>query len=535
MSPDRSDEETAPHGCAEGFALVHRARDTGDWKPVADWLLRRPECAAALARVLEEEREVVALLSPRRPVRPGAVLGDFELGERLGGGAMGDVYRARDLRVPRAVAVKVVRACSLAPADLSGFRFEAEALAGLSHKNVVPLIAYGESGGEPYLAMPLLTGGTLDGWLKARGGGGAPAAAVAALVRDIALGVHHAHQHGLIHRDLKPANILLDSDGVPHVADFGLARRAGTIVTGGAGSPAYMAPEQARGDRHLTTAVDVWALGVILFELLAGRTPFGGGGAETVRRRVIEEPPPALRAVRRDAPQDLEVVCARCLAKAPEDRYPSAQALADDLNKFLRGDPIDGRRGWVGGAVSRALGWQRKTTAMGSWRVGFWGAASTLFAMLVMQAAVLLGAPRWVPQAAVAYYLIAWLLLMWGFLVARRDALNPVERASTALHFGAKFACAAVLPVQLWLHGGDPVYALPPFLAIVGVVVFAHGFVYWGRFYLFGLGQLLAVGLMPLVPVTYWPAVYGLLLGVLQLWAGFHLRRVHLRGDPPAP
>jgi len=164
---------------------------------------------------------------------------------------------------------------------------------------------------------------------------------------------------------------------------------------------------------------------------------------------------------------------------------------------------------------------------MTSWRVAFWGAASTALAMGVMQAAVLLNAPLWVSQAAIAYDLIAWLGLMWGFLVARRDALNPVEQASTAIHFGAKFSCIAILPVQMWLHDGNPVFALPSFLALVGLATFVHGVTYWGRLYLSGSAIFAIVGVMPLIPVTYWPAVYGSVLTVLQLWAGFHLRRVH--------
>ncbi len=126
-----------------------------------------------------------------------------------------------------------------------------------------------------------------------------------------------------------------------------------------------------------------------------------------------------------------------------------------------------------------------------------------------------------------AYYLLAWLGLMWGFLVARRDSLNPVERASTAIHFGAKFGCVAILPVQLWLHDGNPVYALPSFLVLVGLATFVHGVTYWGRLYLSGLALLAVAAAMPLVPVTYWPAVYGALLAALQLLMGFHLRRVH--------
>jgi len=301
-----------------------------------------------------------------------------------------------------------------------------------------------------------------------------------------------------------------------------------------------MAPEQARGARRLTTAVDVPALGVILFELLTGQRPFSGTDVPSTLKHVIEDPAPPARTIRPDVPADLELICSRCLKKNPEERYQSAAALADDLKRFLNGErPIDSRDWRVWDTVIDAIvGPATETNGMGSWRVMFWGALSTLLAMAVLQVAVLVDAPQRVPQAALVYYLVGWLLIMWRFLVARRDLLNRVERLSTVLHFGAKFACTAILPVQLWIHDGNALYALPPFLAIVGVVVFAHGFVYWGQFYLIGIGLLLAVAVMPLVPPVYWPSVYGALLGVLQLWGYLHLRRVHLTtartADPTA-
>jgi serine/threonine-protein kinase len=280
MHTDPTPDETAPHGLDEGRALVNRARDTGAWEPVIGWLAKNPALAEPLARYIRFDRLMERAVSPPQPAaRVGTVLGDFELLEEIGRGAMGAVYRARQLSPDRLVAVKVVPVAGLSAVELARARFEAEAMSRLSHPNVVPLYHFGETDTELYFAMPLLTGGSLAAWVKGAGPDRSLKPARAAeIVRDIALGVHHAHRAGgLIHRDLKPANVLLDANGRPHVADFGLARRADATASGAAGSPAYMAPEQARGEKHLTPAADVWALGVILFELLTGRTPFGGG------------------------------------------------------------------------------------------------------------------------------------------------------------------------------------------------------------------------------------------------------------------
>ena len=539
MPADSPPAETAAHGLDEGVALALRADDSGDWKAVADWLARNPDHAGGLADFLAAQR---GLRSAARPVVPtpdhtGAVIDGFELREEIDRGAMGIVYRAHDPVLKRDVAMKLIRTGGLPSAiDLALFRHEALTAANLDHPHVVRVFAFGEADGVPYIVMPLMEGGSLAKRLKDLGPDRCLAPKVAAdLVRDIALGVHHAHQRGLIHRDLKPGNILLDANGRPHVADFGLARSLDVTasVSGGiAGTPAYMAPEQARGEKCPTFAVDVWGLGAILFELLTGRPPFGTGELPVILKRVQEEPAPSVRELRADVPVDLATICRKCLAKEPADRHSSALVLADNLSRFLNGEPLNGEsRGWVWESVSRALGWQREVLSMNSWRVAFWGGASTGFAMAVMQAAILLDAPLWVSQAAIAYYLLGWLSLMWWYLVARRDSLNPVERASTAIHFGAKFACLAILPVPMWLHDGNPVYALPSFLVLVGLAVFIHGVTYWGRLYLSGLAFFAVAAAMPLVPVTYWPTIYGVLLVALQVQMGFHLRRVHKHAE----
>lgn len=526
--------ETAALSLNAGVALALKAHDSGDWKAVVDWIAQHPDHAAGLAVFLAAQGGLQSAIRPVGviPDRTGIAIGEFVLREEIGRGAMGVVHRAYDPVLKRDVAMKLIRTgVAISEGNLARFRFEAETVANLDHPNVVRVFASGETDGIPYLVMPLMEGGSLAQKLKAQGPDRLSPRIAAELVRDLALGVHHAHQRGLIHRDLKPGNVLLDADGRPHVADFGLARSVdvtGTVSGGIVGTPAYMAPEQVRAEKSLTVAVDVHALGAILFELLTGRPPFGFDDVPLILKRVQEEPAPSIRGLRPDVPADLETICRKCLEKEPADRYRSAEALAENLTRFLNGDALEEhRRAPVWYAVSRILGRRRETLEMGRWHVLLWGGASTAVTIGCLQAAVLLDAPLWVLQSSIVAYLIGWVVIMWWFLVARRDVMNPVERASTAVHFGAEFACIASLPVQLWLHDGNPVYALPSFFVIVGLAVFVHGFIYWGRLYLIGMVFFAIAALLPLVPPTYWPAIYGTHFTTHQILVGLHLRRVH--------
>jgi hypothetical protein len=267
--------------------------------------------------------------------------------ERIGGGSSGVVYKAYHASLNRHVALKVLRAPELASAEeLRRFRREAEVLAGSSHPHIVPIHGYGEMEVGPgvrcpYFTMRLMEGGSLAGQVARLAGD--PRAA-AEIVATIAGAVQHAHERGVLHRDLKPANILLDAERRPHVADFGLARRADdTVATPSSaviGTPACMAPEQARGAKELTPAADVYGLGAILYELLTGRPPFLGDSSAEVLRQVLRDPPARSRAVNRKVDGALEAVCLKCLFKDPARRYPSAQALADDLGRWLRGERV---------------------------------------------------------------------------------------------------------------------------------------------------------------------------------------------------
>jgi serine/threonine-protein kinase len=268
----------------------------------------------------------------------------YEIETVLGRGGMGVVYKARHLTLKRTVALKMVLAGGHAgPRDLARFRIEAEAVARLSHPNIVQIHEVGEAGGHPYCALEFVEGGSLARKLK---GKLLPARETAKLVDTLARAVQFAHSRNVVHRDLKPANVLLAADGTPKITDFGLARQldadsgqtqAGQVM----GTPSYMAPEQASGRSHdAGPAADIYALGAILYECLAGRPPFKGQTVvETLDQVRTQEPVPPSRH-QAGVPLDLETICLKCLRKEPEKRYASAAELADDLVRYQRGEPI---------------------------------------------------------------------------------------------------------------------------------------------------------------------------------------------------
>jgi hypothetical protein len=256
---------------------------------------------------------------------------------------MGVVYKARQLSLKRTVALKMILAGSHAsPEAVARFRAEAEAAARLQHPHIVQVYEIGSREGRPYFSLEYVDGGSLAARLKA----GRPSPEEAAgLVQALARAVQHAHRNGIVHRDLKPANVLLTAEGAPKIADFGLAKDlaedGGRTASGAVlGTPAYMAPEQAGGrSRDAGPAVDVYALGAILYELLTGRPPFKGATMlETLELVRTKEPEPPSRVCK--VPADLETICLKCLAKAPADRYASALELAQDLERYAAGEPI---------------------------------------------------------------------------------------------------------------------------------------------------------------------------------------------------
>jgi eukaryotic-like serine/threonine-protein kinase len=298
--------------------------------------------------------------------------GDYEIHKELGRGGMGVVYKARQVKLNRPVALKMIKAGVLAdPDDLRRFQNEAEAVALLDHPGIVPIYEVGEHDGQRYFSMKLIEGGNLADQLASFQDN--PNASVSLMI-DTAEAVQHAHIRGILHRDLKPANILIDRKGHPHITDFGLAKRIESdaeLTASGAimGTPAYMSPEQTGGLRGtITTATDVYGLGAILYALLAGKAPFGGESVIQTLAAVLTnlpEPPTKRNA---KVPRDLELICLKCLEKNPVDRYPTAQALVDDLRRFAVGEPVSVR---AAGAVERAAKWaRRKPTLAAAYALG---------------------------------------------------------------------------------------------------------------------------------------------------------------------
>jgi tRNA A-37 threonylcarbamoyl transferase component Bud32/tetratricopeptide (TPR) repeat protein len=274
--------------------------------------------------------------------------GDYEVLKELGRGGMGVVYKARQVSLNRPVALKMIKVGILADdAELRRFQNEAEAVALLDHAGIVPVYEVGEHEGQRYFSMKLVEGGNLAEQLASFKD---KSKAAAALMAEAALAVHHAHMRGILHRDLKPANILIDSEGLPHVTDFGLAKRIEAdleMTASGAvlGTPAYMSPEQANGRRGtITTATDVYGLGAILYALLTGKAPFGGDSVAETLDAVRSRPPERPARLNAKVPRDLETIALKCLEKEARKRYDSAAALAEDLHRFLDGRPVVSRR-----------------------------------------------------------------------------------------------------------------------------------------------------------------------------------------------
>jgi WD40 repeat protein len=402
MSQPTNDLTTREQRLNEVIATYLTALQAGQVPNRAELLSRHPDLVTELMAFFADHDQLEQIADPMRPASsegplapaaaaeaptrvpgetppPDSLLGlmryfgDYQLLEELARGGMGVVYKAKQLSLNRLVALKMILAGSLAsPADVQRFHVEAEAAANLDHPNIVPIYDVGVHSGMHYFTMKLVEGGSLADRLKAEPSAasgsdvGRGHRASARLLAKVARAVHFAHQRRILHRDLKPANILLDAAGEPHVTDFGLAKRvegdsrltqSGAIV----GTPSYMSPEQASGKRDVSTAADVYGLGAVLYEMLTGRPPFRAETPLDTLFHVLHDEPARPRAVNPRADRDLETICLKCLDKEPGRRYGSAEALAEDLERWLAGEPIHARRSSV---AERTVKWAKRRPAV---------------------------------------------------------------------------------------------------------------------------------------------------------------------------
>ena len=358
----------APEGLCTGCVLetalgiLPNAVAADDLSAVA--LAEADDCGSAKA---VDATETTQSKTTARAAKMLGELGDYELLEEVGRGGQGVVFRARQKSLNRIVALKVIGLGQWATkAHLKRFRLEAEAAASLDHPCIVPIYEVGERDGQCYFSMKFVEGGQLEEVAKHT-----PISIrqAAELIAKVARTVHYAHEHGILHRDIKPGNILLDAKGEPHLTDFGLARlvESESTVTRTLevlGTPSYMAPEQAAGNNaKLTSSTDVYGLGAVLYQLLTNHPPFAGGTTYETIKLLLETEPRQPRLWNPKVDRDVSTICLKCLEKDPKRRYSSALALAEDLERWLKHEPIQARRT---GVVARGKKWlQRNPTAAG--------------------------------------------------------------------------------------------------------------------------------------------------------------------------
>jgi serine/threonine-protein kinase len=458
-----------------------------------------------------------------------ASFGDYEVIGELGRGGMGVVYKARHKKLNRPVALKMILAGSHASAALQArFLAEARAVARFQHPHIVQLHEIGEHEGLPYFALEFVGGGSLAARLKC-----APLAdkEAAQLVEVLARAVHHAHERGIVHRDLKPANVLLMSDGTPKVADFGLARFLGADSGQSAdgdviGTPNYMAPEQAAGRIGAVGPLsDVYALGAILYACLTGRPPFVGGTVMETLALVRQEPPDRPRLHNPRVSRSLQAICLRCLAKDPHERYPSAEALADDLGAYLRGEPVRADGGAASRLAQALLRETRYTEVMTLWS-GVWMAFAVLYFFVCLAKSLLL----WNGVHHQGPYFLVWVAscigltgMGWFFRIRSGPPLSHVERQMCQIT--SFFWVGFFLTAWAYQLGDGNVAYLMPILVVEAAIVFASlATLLGGSFYVMSLACV-ATAVLECAWPEAGPLISGAVCSPALFWLGWKYRR----------
>ena len=474
------------------------------------------------------------LLSPA-PTRLQA-FGEYELREELGRGGMGVVSRAVHRSRNRVVALKrLLSGPDASVRDIERFLAETRSAGSLDHPNIVPVFELGECEGQPFFTMQYIEGTTLA---KKLADGPMPALEAAHLLASISRAVDYAHKSGVLHRDLKPSNILINLQGHAYVSDFGLAKRidvdpsltpSGAIV----GTPSYMAPEQAGslafGKRvEVGPASDVYSLGAIFYHMLTGRPPFQAATAAETILLALEHDPIPPRALNPRVNPDAEMIALKCLQKSPGLRYASADALAEDLEAFLRGDPVSARSTSLRALADRMLGETHHAPILENWGL--------LWIYHSIALIVFFGATNWLHLDGVTarwpYFLIfsvglcGWAAIFWA-MRRRGGPIRFVER-QLAHVWGAGIVSINLVFVVEWLLG-LPVLALAPMIAVTnGMLFMIKGGILSGDYYLQAAVTFLAIFPMAAFP-RYAPMILGVIVAVCFFATGMKYRLRHLR------
>lgn len=477
-------------------------------------------------------KELDGSLIPALNMQLPCHFGDYELITELGRGGMGVVYRARQRSLNRDVAIKMLLRGGMASReDEARFRREAESAARLTHPNIVPVYEVGELEGRLFFSMKLVQGLTLaqrlmDGTMDSR--------TAATVLRAVARAIQYAHSQGILHRDLKPSNILLDSHGHPHVTDFGLAREVDShdpVTYSGSvlGTPAYMAPEQAAGDRgHVGPASDVYSLGSVLYHMITGRSPFQAATPVDMVLLVLEQEPPLPRLLNPQVDRDLEMIALRCLQKPPDLRYASAGDLADDLEAFLRDEPVMARSGRLTHVVAR---WFREThhaTVLENWGLlWMWHSLALLVICSLTHVLYSIG------QAAPIHYFLlwtaglgAWAAVFWA-LRRRMGPVTFVERQIAHIWAASMISIALLFPIEYIL--GLPVLTLSPILGLSsGMVFLIKAGMLSGSFYVQAVALFATALAMARWP-EYAHLIFGLVAAACFFFPGWKYYRQRLK------
>ena len=503
------------------------------------------------ASELFDDEEPITVNSSRLPqTLLSEDYGDYELLEEIGRGGMGVVYRARQKSLDRIVALKMIlRGNDASPEDIARFRAEAESAAQLHHPNLVNVYEVGEFDGRPFFSMKFIEGTTLAKRLAV---GPLPSRTAAEMLAPICRAIADAHRHGVLHRDLKPSNILIDNEGRTYVTDFGLAKRVGSDLTRsdqdaairanltmtGAilGTPGYMAPEQAAGDRgQVSAATDIYALGAILYAMLTGRPPFQAASVVDTVLMVREQDPLPPRMLNPKADSDLEMICLKCLQKPADLRYVSADALADDLDAYLKSEPISARSTQLSQIISMAFRETHHAAILENWGLlWMWHSLVVMALCFITNWMYLNGVQsRW-PYATIwSVGSLGWAFIFWE-LRRRSGPITFVERQIAHIWAGS-------VGSSIFLYGLEwimdlPVLKLSSVLALIaGNVFFAKAGLLSGKFYVQGVVLYLTSVLMAVMQIhrstDYGLSLLGVVLGACFFFPGLKYHRQRIQAN----